>query len=322
MSTTPHEPLDPQLAAIVSRLDALGAPPLFQGDLAATRERMDRAAAENRKPELLPRIGTTEDIVISHHGLQVPARIYRPEVTDDTCPTVVFFHGGGFALGSVAMADDIAHKLCHDLASVIVSVDYRLAPEHPYPAAHDDALAATAWALAHARSLGGDAHRVAVAGESAGANLAASCALLLRSHLPRLIAQLLVVPGVDMARDTQALERDGRAHPLLGPADLRDIARLYMGDAAAASSSFPPSPLRADTLAGAPPAVVAVAGHDPLHDEGLRYVDRLRAEGVAVDLLRFPTLFHPFLGFWAAATAARQASDDIGITFRKRLTSA
>jgi acetyl esterase len=214
--------------------------------------------------------------------------------------------------------DDVARKMCRDTGAVVVSVDYRLAPENPFPAAHDDALVATKWTLKNVDSLGGDQSRVAVAGESAGANLATSAALLISGHSPKsLVAQLLVVPGVDMARDVSEIESRGVDYPMLKPNDLRDISRLYMGDKAERAAEFPPSPIRADSLAGAPPALIAVAGQDPLRPEGLAYADKLAQNGIPVEVLSFDSMFHLFFGMFEASAGARLANDQICQSFSR-----
>lgn len=307
--------LDPELAAIVARLRANNAPPPFSGSLGQARERMRRAIMAARARTGLPRIGTVEDGIACIEGRCVPVRVYKPAGASRPLLTIVFFHGGGFVLGSVELMDDIARKLCRDVDAVVVSVDYRLAPEHPFPAAHDDALAATLWAMQNVAALGGDPSRVAVAGESAGGNLAASTALRLRDLGKRLAAQLLIVPGVDMARDTTAIEAHRRDFPMLTPADLREITRLAMGKNLALAASFPPSPLRAGDFSGLPPTVIAVAGHDPLRDEGIAYARVLEAAGVSVQLLCYEDMFHPFFGFFEASASARRANDEICRTF-------
>ncbi|MGD9941755.1 MAG: alpha/beta hydrolase [Burkholderiaceae bacterium] len=302
-------PLDPQLAAIVAAIRARGGPSPFSGTPEEARERMRRAVMAGRANAAMPEIAGFEDTVARACGLAVPVRIYRPATAEHPLPTVLFFHGGGFVLGSVELMDDIGRKLCRDLRAVVVSVEYRLAPEHPFPAAHDDALAAATWMLDHVHELGGDARRAAIAGESAGANLATAAALSLRSRAGALAAQLLVVPGVDLARDLKRIAASGRDYPMLDARDLADIARLYIGTTPQRAASFPASPARAASLAGAPPAVIVVAGHDPLRDEGLAYADRLRADGVPVQVLDFPDMFHPFFGFFSMSDAARRASD-------------
>ncbi|CAN5740356.1 alpha/beta hydrolase [soil metagenome] len=307
--------LDPQLAAIVAAMRASRAPPPFSGTPQEARSRMQRAVMAARARSPLPAVASVEDVLADHGGSHVPVRVYRPMTngagTAAGNATIVFFHGGGFVLGSVELADDVARKLCRDVGAVVVSVDYRLAPENPFPAAHDDALVACRWASREASSLGGDAARVVIAGESAGANLAASSALTLSMEGIALAAQLLVVPGLDVARDTSLIDASLQNAPMLTTADLRDISRLYMGARPELAEGFSPSPLRAPRLHGLPPTVIAVAGHDPLQSEGLRYAERLRDGGVHVDVLRFDDMFHPFLAFFEASTSARAANDEI-----------
>ncbi len=312
MSTTP---LDPQLAAIVAAMRANHAPPPFSGTPEQARQRMTRAIMAARDKSGVPGVGAVEDGVAGHGNLRVPVRVYRPASGRTSYPTIVFFHGGGFVLGSVELMDDIARKLCRDVDAVVVSVDYRLAPEHRFPAAHDDALAATTWAIRNVGSLGGDASRVAIAGESAGANLAASTAISLRDQGITLAAQLLIVPGVNFARDTVKIEKQRADYAMLGAPDLRDIASLYLGPDLAHARQSPPSPLFAKDFKGLPPAVIAVAGHDPLREEGLAYADKLANAGVAVQLLQFDDMFHPFFGFFEASASARTANDAICSAF-------
>jgi acetyl esterase len=305
---TPTLPLDVQLAAIVAALRAAGAPSPFEISPEAARERMRKGVLAARAARLPPQVGSVEDRYTDGPQL-VPLRVYRPVQLQHPMPTTLFFHGGGFVLGSVELADDIARELCRDLQAVVVSVDYRLAPEHPFPAAHDDALEAALWVLRHVEDLGGDKERIGIAGESAGANLAASTALTLRDRGLHLAAQLLVVPGVDLGRDLAPIAARGRDTPMLSVTDLATIAHLYIGTTPEQAQRFPASPLRAASLAGAPPAVVAVTGHDPLREEGLAYAGRLRAAGVLVELLEFTDMFHPFLGFLASSDAARRAAE-------------
>jgi acetyl esterase len=314
-----ERPLDPQLATIVAALRASHVPSPFSGSPEEAREHMRRAIMSSREPVSLPVVGAVEDRLAEHGGVRVPVRVYRPAAAQAPLPTVVFFHGGGFVLGSVELMDDIARKLCRDVEAVVVSVDYRLAPEHAFPAAHEDALAATLWAIRNIALLGGDASRMAVAGESAGGNLAASTAITLRDRGEPLATQLLFVPGVDLARDIAQLEAQRTDFPMLTPSDLREISRLYMGTKGAQAAEFPPSPLRAKDFANLPRAIMAVAGHDPLEGEGLAYAECLRAAGVHVELYRFEDMFHPFFGFFEASAAARRANDDICRAFGRCL---
>ncbi len=319
--STRNLPLDPELGAIVAAMRANLAPPPFSGTPEQARERMRAAVSATRERGKTQVVGAVEDAVAEHLRARVAVRIYRPMAVHSALPTVVFFHGGGFVLGSVELADDIARKLCRDVHAVIVSVDYRLAPEHPYPAAHHDAVTATEWAIRNVHALGRDAQRVAVAGESSGGNLAASTALTLRDRGTRLAAQLLVVPGVDVGRDTRSIEVRRKDFPMLSPADLREISRLYMGARGDEAGAFPPSPLRAKYFSGLAPALIAVAGHDPLYDEGLNYAAKLAAAGVPVEVLRFEDMFHPFLGFFDASASARRANDEICRAFSALLVA-
>lgn len=322
MSTNSVQALDPQLADIVRKAAEVGATPPFSGTPEQARGRMQQAIERTRAGKTLPEVLSAADVVASDvvdgQLIDVPVRVYRPLSSEGRVPTIVFFHGGGFVLGSVELMDDIARKLCRDTGAVVVSVDYRLAPENPFPAAHDDALAATRWALKNVDTLGGDPFRVAVAGESAGANLATTAAILVSRESPgRLVAQLLVVPGVDMARDVSEIEARGIDYPMLKPNDLRDISRLYMGEKMAQATGFPPSPLRATALENAPPALIAVAGHDPLRSEGLAYADKLAQNGIPVKVLSFDSMFHLFFGMFEASAGARLASDQICQSFSR-----
>ncbi|MBB5390083.1 MULTISPECIES: alpha/beta hydrolase [unclassified Herbaspirillum] len=321
-STNSAKELDPQLAEIVRKVAEVGIPPPFSGTPEQARGRLRQAIERARAGKTLPEVLSTEDVVASDEVngqlIEVPVRVYRPLAFQGRIPTVVFFHGGGFVLGSVELMDDIVRKLCRDTGAVVVSADYRLAPEHPFPAAHDDALAATRWALKNVETLGGDPLRVAVAGESAGANLATSAAILVSRESPRsLVAQLLVVPGIDMARDVSEIEARGIDYPMLKPNDLRDISRLYMGENMTQSTEFPPSPLRATALESSPPALIAVAGHDPLRPEGLAYADKLAQNGVPVKVLDFDSMFHLFFGMFEASAGARLANDQICQSFSR-----
>jgi acetyl esterase len=317
-------PLDPDLAKIVAFLKEVKAPPPFSGTPAQARERLHHGIMSAREGVTLPEVAGKEDRHAEHAGARVPVRIYRPIGPPVPRPTVLFFHGGGFVLGSIELMEDIACKLCRDLDAVIVSVEYRLAPEHPFPAAHEDALTATRWAIRNVGSLGGDPLRIALSGESAGANLAACTALTLRDQgdpKERLAGQLLIVPVVDMAHDTHAMEARGVEFPMLTPGDLREITRLEMGDRTAATAQCPPSPLRAASFSGLPPAVIVIAGHDPLNPQGVEYGQRLRTAGVPVEVMIFDDMFHPFFGFFEASASARRANDSVCQAFKQLLSS-
>ncbi len=231
----------------------------------------------------------------------IPIRIYRNE--GEPTGLLLYFHGGGFVIGSIGLMDNVARELTHSSGAVVVSVEYRLAPEHPYPAGLDDCATVTQWASANAARFQVPAHRVAVAGESAGGNLAAATALRFRDRGgPRLAGQVLMYPGT--------------AGPLVHPStyefDGLIISRkagerywaAYSGDRTIDADPYA-APLQADSVASLPPALVILGGCDMLRDEGRAYAARLRDEGVVVDEICYPGQPHGFInfGFPAAAPA-------------------
>ena len=222
----------------------------------------------------------------------VPVRIYTPERPGAARPLVVYFHGGGFVFGDLRGGDWIAGTVAKQLDAVVVSVDYRLAPQHPFPAGVDDCFAATVWAAEHAAELGADASRLGVMGESAGGNLAAVVALMARdAAAPHLRHQALLYPAVGL--DESASRRENADAVILTSADMRRFDQLYAGD----RSDWRVAPIKAPTLAGLPPAIVVVGGHDPLHDDGVRYAEALEAADVPVRVVEYPAMPHGFLNF-------------------------
>lgn len=250
----------------------------------------------------------------------IPARVYRPLAAPPTAaghPVVAYFHGGGWIAGDLVTNRPLALRFCAALGAIVIDVDYRRAPEHRFPAAYDDCLAAARWAVEHAGDLGGDASRVAVAGQSAGAQLAASVALGCRDLGLRLAAQVLIAPVVD-CRGGYRVGRDAGRYPSrrrlgegygLTREGMETFARYYgvAGDGDGADSDWRASPICAPRLAGAAPAIVHVAGFDLLRDEGVAYADALGAAGVAVTLRVWPTLNHGYISLGGVAPAAEAA---------------
>ncbi|MEB3068528.1 alpha/beta hydrolase [[Mycobacterium] vasticus] len=251
-----------------------------------------------------------EDRVIDGPGGDLPIRIYRPAGAPASgAPVVVFFHGGGFVAGDLDTHDGTARLHAAGADSVVVSVDYRLAPEHPFPAAVDDAFAATKWVAAHADELGVDPARLAVAGDSAGGNLAAVVSQLARdAGGPAIAFQLLWYPATTYDISLPSFTENAHA-PII---DTEAIAALSLAYAGHVDLSNPPpalAPARATNLAGLPPAYIAVAGHDPLRDDGIRYGELLAAAGVPVQVDNAETLIHGYLGYAGAIPAATEAAD-------------
>jgi acetyl esterase len=242
----------------------------------------------------------------------VPLRLYRGAGTDAaaTLPALVYFHGGGWVIGDLDSHDSVCRHLANAARCAVVSVDYRLAPEHKFPAAVEDCFAATSWVAAEAAALAIDRERIAVVGDSAGGNLAAVVSLLARDRAaPRLRYQILAYPAVEasMSHPSMARFADGF---LLTRATMQWFYDCYLRGAADVDD-WRASPLRAADLSGVPPALVLTAGFDPLCDQGEAYARRLLDHGVAVDHRHYPDQIHGFLSAGKIIRAAVPALDDI-----------
>ena len=263
-------------------------------------------------------VAQTRDLVIPAEPA-IAARLYRPRA--GRLPLVVYFHGGGWVVGSVPLSDTFCRALANASGCAVLSVEYRLAPEHPYPAAVDDAYAAAAWSALHADELGCDPARLAVAGSSAGGTLAAVVALMARDRGgPPLALQLLHVPVTDHELDTASYRSYATGHGLTRAA-MCWFWDHYLPDPAARGAAYA-SPLRAADLGGLPPAVVVTAECDPLHDEGSAYAARLREGGVPVTHLDYPGMVHAFLSWTGEIPQARRAMDEVGAALRLALGAA
>ncbi|WP_344066555.1 alpha/beta hydrolase [Microbacterium pumilum] len=219
-------------------------------------------------------------------------RIYKPAESGTARPLIVYFHGGGFVYGDLRGGDWMCGTVAKGLDAIVVSVEYRLAPKHPFPAGVDDCFAMLIWAAHHARELGADADRLGVMGESAGGNLAAVAALMARDNGgPRIRHQALLYPATG-AGETESRRANADAY-ILTAADMATFGELYGGDV----DDWRVSPLKAESLAGLPATTVIVGGHDPLHDDGVNYADALREAGVGVQLIEYPAMPHGFLNF-------------------------
>lgn len=237
----------------------------------------------------------------------IAIRVYRPETAESAPPVVVFFHGGGFALGDLDTHDGECRRHAAAAEAVVVSVDYRLAPEHPYPAAVEDAWTALQWVAAHGADLDADTARLAVAGDSAGGNLAAVVAQRARDHGgPPIAFQLLWYPVTMWDLSLPSVSENAEA-PILDRAAITGLSRWYAADLTDPSPDMAPG--RADDLRGLPPAYIAVAGHDPLRDDGIRYAELLTAAGVSVELHHAETLVHGYLGYAGVVPAVTDTVD-------------
>lgn len=256
-----------------------------------------------------------ENRTVPGPGGPIPIRVYRP--SESVAPGMVYFHGGGFVIGGLDMNDRPCRSLANQSGCVIVSVDYRLAPEHKFPAAVDDAFAATEYVASHAAEFGIDATRLAVGGDSAGANLATVTAILARERGgPSLAFQMLVYPLVDYDDDSPSMSEYGAGHFLTQEAmDYFTDHYLRTPDQ---RRDVRASPLRAD-LAGLPPALVVTAECDPLRDQGEAYARKLQQAGVPTTLRRYEGMIHPFFSLGGIIDDGKQAVTDIAATLREAL---
>ena len=298
--------LDPQARAVLERVARANLPPYPQlGPIAAReiyRETRGKLAAAP------PEVAQVEDLRATGPVDDIPVRVYRciGSTRDERLPVLIYFHGGGWVIGDLDTHDVPCREFANLARCAVVAVGYRLAPEHKFPAAFEDAVAATHWVLANADALGVDGSRLAVGGDSAGGNLAAAVAIEFReTWAPRIAAQVLIYPATDMAADTPSHFEFADGYMLTREAILW-FKGLYLNGPEDAAN-WRASPLRADDLSNLPSAYVVTAGFDPLRDEGRAYADRLRAAGVEVTYECFAGQIHGFITMGGAIAAAHHA---------------
>ncbi len=281
------------------------------------REVILMLAAADGEPEA---VETVEDRSIPGPAGDIPVRLYRP--AEPTGAILIWYHGGGWVIGDLHTADPTARKLANRSGALVVSVDYRLAPEHPYPAAVDDAWATLQWVAEHGDELGGDPSRIAVGGDSAGGNLAAIVSVLARdAGLEALRHQLLVYPAVDLTLSHPSIDENAEGY-LLTKTGMIWFAEHYLGPASDRGDldKHPNvSPLYTADLSGVAPATVITAGFDPLRDEGQAYAAALSDAGVAVEEHRYPTMIHGFISMGGVTTVTNEALDAAGAALRASL---
>lgn len=303
-------PLDADIAEMLTAAAAAGLPALSDGTPEVARA--NYAAAPKPTPELLVRV---EDRTVPGPAGDIAVRVYADSHANGL-PVVAFFHGGGWVLSSVDGHDSLARRLAARTHALVVSVEYRLAPEHPFPAPHDDCWAVTKWLAGHAAELGGDQSRIAVAGDSAGANLAAGVALRARDTGLDLTHQLLIYPCIDDRQTRQSMVDNAEGYFLTAG----DMAWFWDHYVPAEHRDNPYAvPARALDLAGVAPAHVQSAEYDPLRDEGEEWAERLTAAGSPSTHTRFLGAVHGFVARWEQMSGALAAHDEFESVFATRL---
>ncbi|NVK44009.1 MAG: alpha/beta hydrolase [Oceanospirillaceae bacterium] len=306
-------PLDPQAQFVLDQINALPMPPLASLHPAQYRQMTAQMPVPTPEVEGLE----VRDLRIPGPGGELTLRLYRP-LEAQPGPALMFFHGGGFVIGDLESHDGLCRMLAQQSGALVAAVDYRLAPEAPFPAAPEDCYAATCWVAAHAAELGIDATRLAVAGDSAGGNLAIAVSRLAQERGgPALRHQLLFYPVTDCRFDTPSYRENAEGYLLS-----RDMMQWFWGhylESPEQGADPLASPLRSDSLAGLPPATVITAEYDPLRDEGEAFARRMQQAGVVTRLSRYDGVFHGFASMLLALDAARRAVAEGGEALRQAL---
>lgn len=305
-------PLDAQTAALLAQMKAAGAPALDALPPVQARQLFNAAftpPADGREP-----VARVEDLTLAGPAGPIPARLYAPS-SRAPLPCLVYFHGGGFVIMNLETHDAICRAIANQAACTVVSVDYRLAPEHRFPAAADDCYAAVVDVAKRATSLGVDASRLAVGGDSAGGNLAAAVSLMARDRKgPALVYQVLIYPALDPSCSSASYRENAEGY-LLTLGAMRYFWGHYLGPERRAPNAYA-APIEADSLRGLPPAYVITAELDPLRDEGELYAQRLQQAGVATELVRHDGTIHGFVGMASTLDQGKQALSNIATRLR------
>ena len=308
--------LHPQCKAFLDMLAAAGGPPLEQLPLDEARKLPYQMIDAGGPEEPVAQVDTR----VIPGPVPIPIRVYRPTLEQDL-PALVYFHGGGFVICNLDTHDRLCRNLANASGAVVVSVDYRLAPEHKFPAAAEDAYAATCYVAEHAAEFGVDPNRIAVGGDSAGGNLATVVALMARDRGgPSLKFQLLIYPVVDVDDDSPSMREYGHDH-FLTRESMDWFIESYIGREEDRRSPYA-SPWYASDLRGLPAAMVITAECDPLCDQGEAYARKLQSAGVAVVLKRYEGMIHPFFSLAGIIDAGRTATADAASAVRQALNAA
>ena len=307
--------LDLNVRTLLEQMKAAALPKIWELPPPAARAAMRTRLLQGKEAP----IGKSEDRKIPGLAGEMAVRIYTPlDAKADVLPGLVFFHGGGFVIGDLETHDDLCRCLANQSGCRVVSVDYRLAPEHPFPAAVDDCYAATKYVADHPAEFG-IRGPIAVGGDSAGGNLAAVVAMLAKTQGPAIAFQLLIYPVTQLGGpDMPSMEENAKGY-FLERESMQWFTRMYCPDPALHGDPRL-SPLRASDVSGLPPAYVVTAGFDPLRDEGKAYADKLDAAGVPVTYVNYPGMIHGFFSMRSMVPKAREAVAAAAAAVRQALT--
>jgi len=306
--------LTPKMANVIERMARAGRPPLYALTPAEARAAYEKGASVLEVPK--PQLARVEDFTLpARDGHALPARIYAP--SSEVLPVLMFFHGGGFTVGSIATHDILCRVLSQKSGFAVVSLDYRLAPEHKFPTASNDAWDGLRHLAENAGRFGVDGSRIAVGGDSAGGTLAAVCSILARDAGLPLALQMLIYPGTTAHQDTASHLRFATG-PLLGQALISYFFAQYV-NSKSDRDDWRFAPLNAEDVDWVAPAWIGLAECDPVVDEGIAYADKLRAAGVPVQLEIYRGVIHEFVKMGRAIPEALQAHDDAARALKEAL---
>ena len=315
-------PLDAATEKFLEILRSAAVPPLYEQTVEAARAGM--RANVQKMPGTPTAVHRVEDRTLSGAAGGVPVRVYWPQPAGDgkPLPIVIHYHGGGWAMGDLDTHDRLARYYCTHADAIVVNVDYRRPPEHKFPTAVEDSYLAACWAAEHAAELGGDPTRIAVAGDSAGGNLATVvCQLAKANQGPKIAFQALMYPvtDLDLRKSFQSRTDFGGGEYFISTRDMEWLVSLYLNDVHKDVADPRASPLVSRDLSGLPPALVVTAGFDPLCDEGRAYADALSAAGVQVEYRCFPTTIHAFMSFASIIPAGEEGLSFVASRLRSVL---
>lgn len=300
-------PLDPQVKELLQILQQMVGSPLSSLSPTEARKQAAQLRSKPLRPQAIERI---ENLTIPGPNGEIPIRIYTPEVSENL-PILVFFHGGGWVLGDLEAADPACRVVAASAGCMIVSVDYRLAPEHKFPAPVEDAYAATCWVAKNAENIGGNPHKISVVGDSAGGNLAAAVSLMARDRgQPSLASQILIYPVTSYGFDTESYQLYKQGDCGLSYDDMAWFWNHYLNQKSDGQNPYA-SPLLAPDLTNLPPAFIITAECDVLRDEGEAYAAKLQSAGVPVKLQRYQGMIHGFVGMAPVLDGGKKALQDI-----------